>query len=227
MSFNKKVIAAALALVSTLALADVAQAYPAGSAPTMSISNYANLVPGQGVNVVIARVRPGCSVAVGWDVLANPQVHTADSFGHASFTNVTSPTTGSRYDLTATFGAGCYSDQGTFITRSIVVGKQLKQSAIIKTSTRAAARNPLLTVTGKITWGVTPVSGLTVQVRLRKGSSFYSSNVTTNSSGVYTAVFGRGNVTTIPAGNYWAYANIPGTAVYANQTGQTPTIHIN
>jgi len=226
MSFNKKILAASLAMVSSLAIAGAAQAYPAGSSPTMSISNYANLLPGESVNVAIARVHRGCSVTVGW-TSGYSETKNADSAGHASFTNVTSPSTGGRYDLVASFGAGCYSDQGNSITRSIVVGKQLKESAVIKTSSRSAQRLPNFTVTGKITWGVTPVSGLSVRVVLRKGSNTYPKTVTTNSSGVYSATFGRGNGATITSGIWSASAIIDGDSTYAGQRIVTPNVTIN
>ena len=226
MSLTKKVIAASVAVISSLALASTAQAYPAGSSPTMSVSNYANLLPGQSVNVVIARVHSGCSVTVGWDGF-DTTTKSADSAGHASFSNVASPATGGRYSLVASFGAGCYSDQGNSITRSIVVGKQLKESAVIKTSSRSAVRLPNFTVTGKITWGVTAVSGLSVRVALHKGSSTYTKTVTTNSSGVYSATFGRGNGATITSGTWRANAIIDGDSTYAGQSIVTPNIVIN
>jgi len=225
-SFNKKILAASLAMVSSLAIAGAAQAYPAGSSPTMSISNYANLLPGDSVNVAIARVKRGCSVTVAWDG-GYSDTKTADNAGHASFTNVTSPSTGGRYNLVASFGAGCYSDQGNSITRSIVVGKQLKESAVIKTSSRSAQRLPNFTVTGKITWGVTAVSGLSVRIDLHKGSSTYTKTVTTNSSGVYSATFGRGNGATINSGIWRANAVIAGDSTYAGQSIVTPKITIN
>ena len=226
MSFNKKIIAASLAIVSSLAVANTAQAYPAGSAPTMSVSNYANLVPGQGLAVVIARVHSGCSVTVGWDG-GYYETKTASNLGRASFTNVTSPSTGGRYDLFASFGSGCFSDQGNGLTRSIVVGKQLKQSAVIKTSSRNAVRLPIFTATGKITWGVTPVSGLSVRVVLHKGANSYTKTVTTNSSGVYSATFGRGNGATITAGTYRVTAVIDSDATYAGQNIDSPSVRIN
>jgi len=226
MPLHKKVIAASLAIVSSLAIANAAQAYPAGSSPTMSISNYANLLPGQSVNVAIARVHRGCSVTVAWDG-GYSDTKTADSAGHASFTNVTSPSTGGRYNLVASFGAGCYSDQGNSISRSIIVGKQLKESAVNKTSSRSAQKVPVFTNTGKITWGVTAVSGLNVRVELHKGASTFTKTVTTNASGVYSAVFTRGNGATITSGIWRANAIIVGDATYAGQSTVTPNTTIN
>lgn len=213
-------LSAALVLTSAVA----AEAYPAGTNPSMGLSSYSRLLPGDSVTVSVSRVLRGCNVTVGW-VGGNSASAVAGKTGRITPVSVASPTTGGKYTLRASFGAGCASDQGASVSKEITVGRLVRHSVQIKTSSSSARRNPTLTLTGKIFWGAVAVDDATVTLSLNgPGNADFTRTATTNSSGVYSvAVGGSSN---IPAGQYTVTAVLAADSTYAGSTVSSRTVTI-
>jgi hypothetical protein len=213
-------LSAALVLGSGVA----AQAYPAGTNPSLGLSSYSRLLPGDSVTVSVARVLRGCNVTIGWD---NGQSRTAvaGKTGRTAPVSVPSPSIGGVKVLRASFGAGCASDEGTSVSKTITVGKLVRHSVQIKTSSSRAVRNPQLTLTGKIFWGAVAVNNATVQLSLNgPGNADFDLSATTGSDGVYSVSVGGNN--NIPAGQYTVTAVLAADDVYAGSTVTSRTVTI-
>jgi hypothetical protein len=105
----------------------------------------------------------------------------------------------------------------------MTIGHVLRTSAQIKTSTASAARNPKLTLSGTVFWGVSPVVGKTVTLSLsRPGASPLSLTATTDSSGKFSALVSSG----VAAGNYTLTVTTGADAVNvaSSKTSRTVTI---
>lgn len=213
-------LSAALVLGSGVA----AQAYPAGSEPSLGLSSYSRLVPGNSVTVSVSRVLRGCTVTIGWDG-GNSTSAVAGKTGRTLPTSVASPTIGGKYKLRATLGAGCSIDTGKSVTKDITVGKLVRHSVQIKTSSSSARRNPTLTLTGKIFWGAVAVNNATVSLTLAapNGRTF-TATATTNDSGVYSGTVGGLN--NIVAGAYTVTAVLAPDNIYAGSTVSSRTVTI-
>ena len=213
-------LSAALVLGSGVA----AQAYPAGTNPSLGLSSYSRLLPGDSVTVSVARVLRGCNVTIGWDG-GNSASAVAGKTGRTAPVSVASPGIGGKYKLRASFGAGCSVDSGTSVTKDITVGKLVRHSVQIKTSSSRAVRNPQLTLTGKIFWGAVAVNGATVQLSLNgPGNADFDVQATTGSNGVYSVNVGGSN--NIPAGQYTVTAVLAADDVYAGSTVSSRTVTI-
>lgn len=216
------VLAAGIAVTS----ANVALAYPAGTNPSLGLSSYSRLTPGDSVSAVVSRVARGCQISVAWKTLGGVTVGsastaTAGRTGRTPAVSVASPSTGGRYNLVATLGTGCYGDAGT-ITKAITVGKAVRHSISVKTTSASARRNPTLTFTGKLFWGAVPVANKTVEVVITKpGGATSTVSATTNASGVYTAT-----VTASDAGAYRATATLDADDTYAGSVLQSRSVTI-
>lgn len=218
MSKFSKLSAVVLAAGLAVSSANVALAYPAGTNPSLGLSSYSRLTPGDSVSAVVSRVARGCQVSVAWKTLAGATVGsaataTAGRTGRTSAVSVASPAVGGKYNLVATLGTGCTGDAGT-ITKAITVGKAVRHSISVKTTSASAAKNPTLTFTGKLYWGAVAVANKSVDVTITKpGGATTSVTVTTNASGVYTAT-----VTASTAGSYRATATLAADDTYAGST---------
>ena len=185
MSKFSKSIAAGMAIAFAVGGASIAQAYPAGTKPTIGLSSYSRLTPGDDVTAIVAHVAQGCHVTFTFG--DNTASAVAGRTGRTAATAVTSPSVGGTYNLSTTFGAGCAGDTGlTTVKKSILVGHLLRHSVAIKTSSSSARRNPTLTISGKLFWGATAQAGKSVTVVIHKPGADVTAVVTTDSKGVYT-----------------------------------------
>ena len=216
-------IAVGLAAVLAATTAGVANAYPAGTNPSLGLSSYSRLLPGDAVTVSVSRVLKNCNVTVGW-VGGNQASVVAGKTGRTAPTSVASPSVGGAYTLRASFGAGCGSDTGTTVSKAITVGRLVRHSVAIKTSSSSARRNPTLTLAGKIFWGATAVDGARVTLTLTGAGGTFTRTATTNESGVYSATVGGTGV--IPEGSYTVSAVLAADGTYAGSTVSSRTVTI-
>ena len=136
-----------------------------------------------------------------------------------------SPTIGGAYTLSASFGAGCGTDSGNSVSKSITVGRLVRHSVAIKTSTSSAKRNPTLTLTGKIFWGAIAQSGVDVDLVLTTATgSHVALSATTNDSGVYTATYGGDK--SVTAGTYTVVTTLRADGTYAGSVATSRTVTI-
>ena len=224
MSRSKKLIAVGLAALFSVSSAGVAQAYPAGTDPSLGLSSYSRLTPGEDVTVSARRIYKGCEVNIGWDG-GNHVSATAGKTGRTAPVNVASPSIGGKYVLRATFGAGCRSDQGLSVFKNITVGRLVRHTVAIKSSTSSARRNPTLTLTGKIFWASESQPGLTVNLVLTK-PDMTTVNLTavTNANGVYTATYG--GVGAVAQGKYTVVTTLSPDGTYAGSIATSRTVTI-
>ena len=127
--------------------------------------------------------------------------------------------------MRASFGSGCGSDAGESVSKSITVGRLVRHSVAIKTSSSSARRNPTLTLAGKIFWGAQAVDGADVTLTLTTpDGDTITRNATTDSNGAYSAAVGGTGV--IVAGAYTVTARLAADSTYAGSTVSSRTVTI-
>ena len=223
MSKSSAILAVGLAAVLAATTAGVANAYPAGTNPSLGLSSYSRLLPGDAVTVSVSRIAKNCNVTVGW-VGGNQASVVAGKTGRTAPTSVASPSIGGAYTLRASFGAGCGSDTGTSVSKAITVGRLVRHSVAIKTSSSSARRNPTLTLAGKIFWGAQAVDGASVSLTLTGAGGTFTRSATTDSTGAYSATVG--GVGVIPEGQYTVTARLAADGTYAGSTVSSRTVTI-
>jgi len=229
MSGKSRYIAVGLAAVFAVSSAGVAQAYPAGTNPSLGLSSYSRLAPGDSVNVSVSRVLKNCNVTVAWNGGGGSFSAVAGKTGRTTPRAVASPAIGGAYTLTASFGAGCGSDEGNSVSKNITVGRLVRHSVAIKTSSSSARRNPTLTLSGKIFWGAVAQSNVDVTLVLTSGAGdSVSLDATTNANGVYSVSFGpKGDVAgAVAAGTYTVVTTLAADTTYARSIATSRTVTI-
>jgi len=217
-------IAVGLAVALTATTAGVANAYPAGTNPSLGLSSYSRLLPGDAVTVSVSRIAKNCNVTVGW-VGGNQRSVVAGKTGRTAPTSVASPSVGGPYTLRASFGAGCGSDTGTSVSKAITVGRLVRHSVAIKTSSSSARRNPTLTLAGKIFWGAQAIESASVTLTLTApNGDTVTRTATTNASGVYSATVGGTGA--IVQGAYTVTARLAADNIFAGSTVSSRTVTI-
>ncbi len=224
MSKSYRLIAVGLAAVFAVSSAGVAQAYPAGTNPTLGLSSYSRLAPGDAVTASVSRIYKGCNVVIGWDG-GNTVSAVAGKTSRTAPAQIVSPSIGGRYVLRATFGKGCRSDQGSSVFKNITVGRLVRHSVAIKTSSSSSRKNPTLTLSGKIFWGSEAQSGVAVTLVLTKpNGSTVNLKATTNSVGVYTATYG--GIGAVAQGAYTVVTTLDPDGTYAGSVATSRTVTI-
>jgi len=221
---SSKTIAIALAGFLTVSSASIAQAYPSGTNPSVGLTSYSRLTPGDSVSVSVSRIYRGCSVSIGWNG-STQATAVAGKTSRTAPVSVASPTVGGVHTLTARFGDGCRTDAGKSISKTITVGKLVRHSVGIKTTSSSARRNPTLALTGKIFLGAEAQTGLRVNLRLTKPNGDVQNLVaTTGANGTYTANFG--GVGAVVQGQYTVVATLPADSTYAGSIVSSRTVTI-
>ncbi len=225
MSKSYRLIAVGLAAVFAVSSAGVAQAYPAGTNPTLGLSSYSRLAPGDSVNVSVSRILKNCNVDVAWSGKGGSFHAVAGKTGRTAPQAVASPSIGGPYTLTASFGSGCGTDEGNSVSKSITVGRLVRHSVAIKTSSSSARKNPTLTLSGKIFWGAIAQSNVDVDLVLTTATGArVSLSATTNEAGVYTATYGGDK--SVSAGTYTVVTTLHADGTYAGSVATSRTVTI-
>jgi hypothetical protein len=218
----------AISAVAVLSLGTVApaMAYPAGQAPSLSLSSVSRLTPGDNISVVVARVKSACSVSVGW-VSGSSATATATvgSRGRTPVMTIATPSTAGSYTLRTTLSSACAgAGEPTVISRSVTVGKFASVTAKLRTTTGFVTKSPTVSITGTVKSGSVAVAGKSVSVSLRLGGTeVKTESATTNGSGVFTANFAG---TTYTAGSYTAVVSFVADATYAAKTSTTAVLKL-
>lgn len=221
---SSKAVAITLAGFLALSPAGVANAYPSGTNPSVGLTSYSRLTPGDSVNVSVSRIYRGCNVSIGWNG-SNQTTVVAGKTSRTAPVSVASPSVGGVHTLTATFGDGCRTDAGKSISKTITVGKLVRHSVGIKTTSSSAKRNPTLSLTGKIFLGAEAQSGLRVNLRLTKpNGDVLNLSATTGANGSYTASFGGNGA--VVQGQYTVVATLPADSKYAGSVVSSRTVTI-
>jgi hypothetical protein len=223
MSKSNRLVAVGLAALFALSSAGVAQAYPSGSNPTIGLSSYSRLAPGDQITVSVSRIYKGCDVTLGWDGATSVSA-VAGKTGRILPQTFASPAIGGQHTLNATLGDNCNIDAGRTITKTITIGRLVRHAVAIKTSTSSARRNPTLTLTGKIFWGSEAQVGVNVSLELTTPDGSTVLSATTDANGVYTATYGgKGQVS---PGQYTVVATVAPDATYAGSIKTSRTVNI-
>jgi hypothetical protein len=217
-----------LSAVAALAIGSVAPAlaYPAGQAPTLSLSSVSRLTPGDNVSVVVARVKRDCSVSVSWTggQGVDPVSSTVKSSGKTSVMTLATPATAGVYTLTtSSISAACSGNSAVTLTRSITVGKLASIVAKLSTSSGYVSKDPTITVSGTVKSGSVVVANKVVSITLKRGSTTVaSSTATTNGSGVFTSAIKE----PFTAGSYTAVVSFEANTTYAAKSQTTAILKL-
>jgi hypothetical protein len=217
-----------LSAVAALAIGSVAPAlaYPAGQAPTLSLSSVSRLTPGDNVSVVVSRVKRDCSVSVSWTggQGVDPVSSTVKSSGKTSVMTLATPSTAGVYTLTtSSISAACSGNSAVTLTRSITVGKLASIVAKLSTTSGYVSKDPTFTVSGTVKSGSVVVANKVVSITLKRGSTTVaSSTATTNGSGVFTSAIKE----PFTAGSYTAVVSFESNATYAAKTQTTAILKL-
>ena len=222
---KKSLLAAGLSAALVPTATGVAQAYPAGTSPSLGLSSYSRMLPGDSLTVSVSRVVKNCRVNIGWDNTDIAVQANAGKTGRIAPTTVGSPSVGGQYVLRASFGSNCADDAGSSVSKTINVGRMVRHSVAIKTTSSSAKRSPTLSFNGKIFWGAVPVADATVNLVLTKpNGSSYRTTATTDANGLYTASLGGSGV--IVAGQYTVVATLPADDIYFGSQVSSRTVTI-
>ena len=218
----------AISAVAVLSLGTVApaMAYPAGQAPTLSLSSVSRLTPGDNVSVVVARVKSACTVSLAWVSGSSATVSaTVNSRGRTPVMTIATPSTAGSYTLRTTFTSECAgAGNPTTLSRAITVGKVASVVSKLRTTSGFVSKNPTVSITGTVRSGSVAVANKSVSVSLRLGGSEVKTvTATTNGSGVFTANFSG---TTYTAGSYTAVVSIAADATYTSRTSTTAVLRL-
>jgi len=217
-----------LSALAALAIGSVAPAlaYPAGQAPTLSLSSVSRLTPGDNVSVVVARVKKDCSVSVSWTggQGVTPVSSTVKSSGKTSVMTIATPATAGVYTLTtSSISSLCSGGSATTLSRSITVGKLASIVSKLSTSSGYVSKTPTVTVSGTVKSGSVAVANKVVSITLKRGATTVaSSTATTNGSGV----FSKGISETFTAGDYTAVVSIVADSTFAAKSTTTAILKL-
>lgn len=219
----------AISAIAVLSLGTVApaMAYPAGQAPTLSLSSVSRLTPGDNVSVVVARVKRDCSVSVSWSGGQGVDAVSATvrSTGRTPVMTIATPTTAGTYTLTtSTISSTCSGGSAVALSRAITVGKLASVVAKLSTTSGFVSKNPTVSVSGTVKSGSLAVANKTVSVSLRlAGNQVKTVSATTNGSGAFSASFSG---TTYTAGSYTAAVSFVADATFAAKTSTTAVLKL-
>ena len=217
-----------LSAVAALAIGSVAPAlaYPAGQAPTLSLSSVSRLTPGDNVSVVVSRVKRDCSVSVSWTggQGVDPVSSTVKSSGKTSVMTLATPSTAGVYTLTtSSISSACSGNSAVTLTRSITVGKLASIVAKLSTTSGYVSKSPTVTVSGTVKSGSVAVANKVVTITLKRGATeVASTTATTNGSGVFTKPISE----TFTAGSYTAVISFAANSTYAAKSQTTAILKL-
>jgi hypothetical protein len=229
MSKSYRLVAVGLAAVFALSSAGVAQAYPAGTNPALGLSSYSRVAPGDSVTVSVTRILKDCNVDVAWSGNGGSFHAVAGKTRRTAPQSVQSPSIGGQYTLSAALGTGCGIDSGKTISKAITVGRLVRHSVSIKTSSSSARRNPTLTLAGKIFWGSEAQAGLPVTLVLTPPvGDAITLTARTDANGAYSTSFGANGAVqgTVVQGQYTVVTTLAADSTYAGSRATSRTVTI-
>jgi hypothetical protein len=218
----------AISAVAALAIGSVAPAlaYPAGQAPTLSLSSVSRLTPGDNVSVVVARVKNGCSVSVSWSggQGVDPVSATVGARGKTSVLTLATPDTAGTYTLTTSqISANCSGGSAVTLSRAITVGKVASIVAKLSSSTGYVSKALPVTVSGTVKSGSVAVANKVVTIVLKRGETTVDTvTATTNGSGAFTKAI-SGSFT---AGSYTAVVSFNADSTYTAKSKTTAVLKL-
>jgi len=219
----------AISAVAALAVGSVAPAlaYPAGQAPTLSLSSVSRLTPGDSVSVVVARVKRSCNVSLSWNGVSGGDTasSTVKSSGKTSVMTITTPSTAGVYTLkTNTISAECSGASAVSLSRAITVGKLASIVAKLSTNKGYVASNPTVSVSGTVKSGSLAVANKQVSISLRRnGSEVKTLTLTTSGSGVFNGSFSGTNYS---AGDFTAVVSFDNDSTFAARSKSTAVLKL-
>lgn len=223
MSKTRALVGLASAIALSFTIAAPAHAYPSGVKPALGLSSYTRLLPGDTLKAVLTHVQRGCTATIGWENATPVTTGAASRSGRTGSAVLNAPALAGTYNLVAKVANSCADSPGHMITKKITIGHVLRTTALIKTSTASAARNPKLTLSGTVFWGITPVANKAVTLSLsRPGATPVSLGATTDSSGKFSALVSTGVV----AGNYTLTVSTAADTVNVASTKTSRTVTI-
>ena len=216
-----------LSAVAALAIGSVAPAlaYPAGQAPTLSLSSVSRLTPGDNVSVVVSRVKRDCSVSVSWTggQGVDPVSSTVKSSGKTSVMTLATPSTAGVYTLATSISSTCSGGSAVTLSRSITVGKLASIVAKLSTSSGYVSKSPTVTVSGTVKSGSVAVANKVLTITLKRGATeVASTTATTNGSGVFTKAISE----TFTAGSYTAVISFAANSTFAAKSQTTAILKL-
>ena len=225
---NMKKSLLAISAVAILSIGSVApaMAYPAGQAPSLSLSSVSRLTPGANVSVVVARVKSACTVTVSWaSGSAVTATATVSSRGRTPVMTIATPSIAGTYTLRTTLSTACAGEgEATTLSRKITVGKVASVVSKLRTTSGFVSKNPTVSITGTVKSGSVAVDDKSVSVSLKlAGNEVKTVTATTNASGVFTANF---TGTTYTAGSYTAVVSFAADATYGARSVTTAVLKL-
>lgn len=218
----------AISAVAALAIGSVAPAlaYPAGQAPTLSLSSVSRLTPGDNVSVVVARVKNGCSVSVSWSggQGVDPVSATVGSRGKTAVMTLATPDTAGTYTLrTSEISSACSGGSAVTLSRSITVGKVASIVAKLSSTSGYVSKTPTVTVSGTVKSGSVSVASKVVTIVLKRGETTVDTvTATTNGFGAFTKAI-TGSFT---AGSYTAVVSFDADTTYTAKSKTTAVLKL-
>jgi len=205
-------------LVATLLSPTGAQAYPAGQRMTVGLTVHENIRTGATIGARSYHVRPGCQVAFKLMRKTDGKVFdvaksVANSKGVSDLVKLRTPLVSDTYQVEAEALNCAGMESKRTATASASVGRQISGSLTIYASSKSAAKNPRLTISAKVSWGLLPVYQDYAWVKIARGDGtvLAARYVSTDARGQFTVVFKSLN---LKAGNYSAVATFSGNRVY-------------
>lgn len=219
----------ALSILSAVAILTAgaalpALAYPAGQAPTLSLSASGRLTPGQSVTAIVSRVKPGCQVSLSWTNAAgiSPVSGTSDAGGNTSLT-ITSPAKAGTYVLTTSaISADCTGGAAATLTSNVAFGQIAVIATKIATTNASIKKKPVISVTGTVKSGATVIKSKAISVQLNlAGKKVAVLAAKTDAKGAFTVKFSK---VKYKAGKYTAVVTFAADAIYDAGTVTTKVI---
>jgi len=223
---KKTIVALSSIAMLTLGASLPALAYPAGQAPTLSLSSVSRLTPGDTVSVVVSRVKRDCNVSLSW--VSGSSVTTSATVkatGKTPVMSIATPTTAGTYTLrTSQISGVCSGASAVTLSRSISVGKLASIVAKIATTSGYSSKNPTMSISGTVKSGSVAVANKLVSVSLKLGGNQVKTvTATTNSQGAFSTNFAG---TSYAAGVYSAVASIAADSTYSSKSATTSELRI-
>lgn len=218
----------AISTIGLLAISALApaQAYPAGSAPTIGLSEVSRLIPGSQVSVQISRVKPGCEVSVSWigdDIEIPAAKATVKGTGKSGIIRINTPSTAGDYTLSTLISPTCAGTASNVVLeKTIIVGKMASIVGKLSTTSGFISKTPTLSLTGTVKSGSVAVANQAVTVVLKKNGSPVSTKLaTTSGTGTLSVSFAGLNLT---AGDYRASIEVKAGSTYYSSLVTTSKI---
>lgn len=203
-----------------------AYAYPAGQAPTLGVLTADRLTPGSTINVLVSRVKTGCTVSVSWNggLGISPVSGSADAMGNTSL-SIKSPKVAGTYSLsTSAISAECTGGDAATLTSKISVGKVAAATTKIATTNASIKKKPVVSVSGIIKSGSKVVASKAVSVQLNlAGKKLAVLAGKTDSKGAFTVKFTK---VKYKAGSYTAVVTTVADASYEAIKVTTSTVKL-